>query len=753
MRQEITFVPAHPSRDGLLLDQVDGVDHVSIPSALWDSLPEPNRVVPTDPTRIPLPAAGILTWYGAHPVVPDAATFTAWPDTTADDALHAATVTVTGCMAASTLRRASAYRREAVTSIVPLVLRTLNTVLHAPPALSVALLTALTANGVLRNADWEEWALDRLGQDGLLDARELGYEATSLSAAEPRRVQDLVVETASRSRNQSPRPPESTPSPGGPAKPERGQGEPGGAAAGSGHSASTELATADSTSGTPNQDTTSQPIGHSPTSAGSHPEPAGAAPSPETGPPSSDTPPSSTPVTSVDSRSEGPAKVPEERADAIDAEIDAKLSTAANEPQDATGESALNSTNDRSPEGGSTPSRPAGTEPSEAAEEPESHAAPSSPTEPATESQTENGQSTEGTPDTDIPPGITAAANAARTTYHRRTGTIPKPKPSATALAKIKAQRAASTDRESGRRHLDAVFPPGEPTPVLDGQRTRTRGIPGRAASQTAITWHATLPEDRRTARRIATALRKAKVRAPGVVSHWTDEPPGRVDMRMAMQEDAYRDMGMDVTVPVFRQTRIQPSPEPDLAVGFAVDISGSMSWATTAAPAITWCILKAVHDIGGRTCAVRFSDYVLPLFSPGRIPNLIPEFATAGGSDHKYTEALHTLDAALHLQSTPADKVTKVIFIFSDGQFGPRQEKTGHALAERLHRRAGVRFIWVAVPPATPRAPGQFMSLAGGSRRNAGKLMDPSELPKAVADAVVGALANHRVRTASARR
>lgn len=272
------------------------------------------------------------------------------------------------------------------------------------------------------------------------------------------------------------------------------------------------------------------------------------------------------------------------------------------------------------------------------------------------------------------------------------------------------------------------------------GDRQR-RHVEKRLA-ETLVTWHRPLASERRLSREIERRLRKAKLREPSIVDYWRPEPPGRIDMRMAMQEDAFRTMGIDIDVPVFQATEVVPGPEPEIAVGFAVDISGSMTWASELAPSVCWCLLRAVHSLGGRTAAVRFCGGVHPLFAPGKVPNLVPRFKAKGRGEHSYIEALHTLDAALHL-STDRD-AARVIFVFSDGDLGSRQNASGYALAERMVKRSGVRFVWVAIPPATPRAPGEYVQLALPGR-NAGKQSQQTivrkDLPKVLSQAVERAL------------
>lgn len=787
-----------PGRDALLPSGSSTRDFtVAVPSRLWDDLPEPRSIVPTDTGRTPPQIVGLLAWFSAHPHPPLPNLHRPPPDGAFDDSHLAATLTVLGCMAARRLAKSSQQRRRAVATIAPHLVHTLSS-LAAPPALPAALLTALTQGGIDIGRGWENWAVDRIGDAGLVEARALGYEAISIDPRDRQWIRDLVADTARRCRDHSLQPASQKPPPE-QSDPTGKQGTPSGDdMSGTGEPPMLSSDSSASPATSPNEAATETALTSdddrsTSASPSDGPDPL-APPSPPTGSPepsSSETDRSnSDDGTSIPQTGESgwPASggtpsnesSPDTSADETAPNSDDGMSSSAPTttpphsqsavpppgPQSADGNPGIASTS--SDDTSTSPQQEPGCDTTECKQSPPIPAGnPSPDTTPNDQVGQDKTASTSGddrstgpsddqppasetgsTPSpAEIPPELIAAVAEASATYSRkRRATLPKQRPSPAKLEKVKAHKDRGRDRDTGGRQLDKVFPPGTPSPARNGQVTHTPSSGRGKNSRTAITWHTPQPLERRTARKIATALRKAKLREPSITDYWRTEPPGRINMHAAMQEEALQSMGVDIDLPIFQATRIDPAPEPELAVGFCVDISGSMRWATEVAPSITWCILKAVHDMGGRTCAVRFGNGVHPLFPPGVVPNLIPKFSVSGGGGHSYTAALHTLDAALKLQDTPAAEVAKLVFVFSDGIFGDREVSTGSALAERLHRRAGVRFVWVAVPPAEPRAPGELLSLdRTGHVSRDGTTIEYGDLPKQIADVVVRTLRNHR--------
>lgn len=265
-------------------------------------------------------------------------------------------------------------------------------------------------------------------------------------------------------------------------------------------------------------------------------------------------------------------------------------------------------------------------------------------------------------------------------------------------VRKLESVRDLDSDVRAAEVEAARVF---KPPPAPPTKQDEARKPPAaRGTGKYVLTWRDPTPLEQSTYRRIAARLRKAKMRAPSSTRYMAADPPGRLDMRVALQADAYADMGLEIEARPFIARRIDPTPEPELSVGFMVDISGSMEWATKVAPSVAWMLLKAVRQIGGRTAAVRYGRKVHPLFHPGAVPSQVPRFIASDGYE-AYKGALHALDGALHLSTSSG---VRIIFIFSDGRYGAHEAIGGQKIADRLYRR-GVRFVWVSVGQANLHA------------------------------------------------
>lgn len=196
---------------------------------------------------------------------------------------------------------------------------------------------------------------------------------------------------------------------------------------------------------------------------------------------------------------------------------------------------------------------------------------------------------------------------------------------------------------------------------------------------------------ERALARRLATALRQARFRGQGRIVTSSEVPPGRLVGRDAMLAAAQRTRGAVVTARPFRQVSRRESPEPTLVVGLAVDVSGSMHWATGPVASIAWVLANAVAQIGGTCATVAFGEQVTAITAPGVVPASVQEFA-AEDCHEEFTAAMRALDGGLHLS---AGEAARLVFVVSDGWFEDDEQRRSAKVVARLVRR-GVTVLWV---------------------------------------------------------
>jgi hypothetical protein len=197
---------------------------------------------------------------------------------------------------------------------------------------------------------------------------------------------------------------------------------------------------------------------------------------------------------------------------------------------------------------------------------------------------------------------------------------------------------------------------------------------------------------ERAAASQLAAALRRARYRGRAVTRIASAIPPGRLNGRDALLAHAQRELGTPVTARPFRAQRRRQVEQPPLAVGIAVDVSGSMRWAAEPMASAAWIIGRGAARIHGRTATVAFGNRVTPVVSPGAPPRDVPVLAADDGEE-SFTLAIDALDGALGLST---GRGARLLVIVSDGILVvPGEEADGQKAISRLGR-AGVGVLWL---------------------------------------------------------
>lgn len=233
----------------------------------------------------------------------------------------------------------------------------------------------------------------------------------------------------------------------------------------------------------------------------------------------------------------------------------------------------------------------------------------------------------------------------------------------------IEAQEAA----ESKGKHIFHGYGPGGRGGVLGTPR-------------------APRPGERRLARQIGEALRKAQFRERTSTRRRSQLPPGRLNGRDAMLGAAQRSMGAMVTAEPFKSTVRRHVPEPPMRLGIMVDTSGSMSWATDVMASAAWAFSHAATYIHGQTATVAFGDDVVPVTRPGAPPAKVTPFAANGGWED-FKGGFAALDGALNLTMGTG---VRLLIVVSDGHLvGPGQPAAAQEAVSRMVRNGG-HVLWI---------------------------------------------------------
>jgi hypothetical protein len=326
----------------------------------------------------------------------------------------------------------------------------------------------------------------------------------------------------------------------------------------------------------------------------------------------------------------------------------------------------------------------------------------------------------DGAEDSDvIGAAVVAVAVAASVQAQISTGALPDPeqerRAEEEAARRQKARRAEAAARQAAQQAARRVF---TPVPAPSSRRSRPRSpVSGRRAPT---------PVERAAARRLGAALAKARFRDPARVRTASALPPGRLSGRAAMLGAAQRTLRMPVTARPFRSMKRRHSEEPPVAVGVAVDVSGSMRAYTPIIASTAWMFAHGTREVAGRAATVAFGTAVTPIVSPGQPPSQVTEFHANDGN-HRFTEATNALDGALKLSRHDG---ARVLVIVSDGHWEPEERTGGERLVRRLIR-AGVHVLWFCLDPESKVLPGVHRV----------DISQVSDIPAALSAALVSAL------------
>lgn len=276
--------------------------------------------------------------------------------------------------------------------------------------------------------------------------------------------------------------------------------------------------------------------------------------------------------------------------------------------------------------------------------------------------------------------------------------------------AALREEESAREDAKQAAHRVFAPAPSDEPDP-------EENPVLGRRAPR---------PDERSAARHLGKTLDRARFRAPVRTRVASAMPPGRLSGRDAMLGAAQRAMGLPVTARPFRSIIRQRSEDPPVAVGVAVDVSGSMAAYTSVIASTAWIFAHGTRTVAGKAATVAFGSSVTPIVAPGQPPAKVTEFSANQGT-HRFTEAARALDGALSL-SRPHG--ARLLVIVSDGHWETRERHGGARVLSRL-AAAGVHVLWFCLDPRSNVLPGAHRV----------DISSVSDIPSALAAVLVSAI------------
>jgi hypothetical protein len=210
--------------------------------------------------------------------------------------------------------------------------------------------------------------------------------------------------------------------------------------------------------------------------------------------------------------------------------------------------------------------------------------------------------------------------------------------------------------------------------------------------SDIPLSWTPRPPTDaeRHAAARLAALLRRARPRDPVRAVQDVPVPPGRLRTRHAVAAAAQKAAGAVPTARPWQRTVCIPAPDPRLAVGVLVDVSGSMHAFAASLSSAAWILAHAAVRADATTATIAFGDRVTVLTGPGQRPGQVRDMRADSGYE-RFEDALALADRLLGL-TTPGR--ARLLVVVSDGNFvdTDRAQQAVDAL-----RRTGCALLWLA--------------------------------------------------------
>lgn len=189
--------------------------------------------------------------------------------------------------------------------------------------------------------------------------------------------------------------------------------------------------------------------------------------------------------------------------------------------------------------------------------------------------------------------------------------------------------------------------------------------------------------------RAITLALKKAQYREVHKSHIRSQLPPGRLDMREALNRQAQIESNQNITAAPWKQTRRREVDNPPITLAVASDISGSMSAWQYEVSSFTWAVANSVRQMQGKVGAVAWNGKSYPLIKPNNVQPKIGYYSANGGSDG-CPDAMKTLDGLMDLSFGEG---VKVLAIITDGLLP--NNNTIQKEITRLTQR-GVIVLWI---------------------------------------------------------
>lgn len=197
--------------------------------------------------------------------------------------------------------------------------------------------------------------------------------------------------------------------------------------------------------------------------------------------------------------------------------------------------------------------------------------------------------------------------------------------------------------------------------------------------------------EERQAAIQIGKALEKAKYHDRIRIERNSEVPPGRLRTRAAVQNAAFKSLGMRNQAEPFRRVQRKHEVDPNLTVGVMTDISGSMTYAMEPMGVTGWIMSEAVRRIQGTIAMVNYGHEAVPTLKPGEHMKDV-QIYNAPDMSEAFNDGFKALDGRLNMLNGSG---ARLLVIVSDGNYRPHEIEHCKRWLKRCADE-GVAVLWL---------------------------------------------------------
>lgn len=302
------------------------------------------------------------------------------------------------------------------------------------------------------------------------------------------------------------------------------------------------------------------------------------------------------------------------------------------------------------------------------------------------------------------------------------------------------ANKASDTAREMAAKNRGEVFVPKKSQSEKNAEhrasnkasQRKVKFPSGRGAgwdwSNITVSSVAPTADDLIRVRALSNAISKAQFRDVHKSEVKSMLPPGRLNIRQAMNRAGQVAARSEITATPWSQVRRREVDNPPITLAVATDVSGSMDRFQREVCSFTWAFSSAVRKLKGKCGALAWNTVPWELINPGTgYPNM--PIASAGGGSTGLPETMKALDSMVDLSFGEG---VRVLVVITDSEL-PNGKEVNEVLSKMMSY--GVKVLWISTTRSLQVRPPKGATVA--------VLESPDDFGRIVSKNVIDVLSN----------